>query len=244
MPAYNAARTLERTYADIPHDIADDVIVVDDASRDSTSEVARSLGLRLIVHQKNSGYGANQKTCYREALRLGADIVVMVHADHQYDATKIPQLIAPLLSGKADMVMGSRMLDGKARQGGMPIYKIISNRFLTTVENWVLGLRLTDLHTGLRAYNRDLLNQVPWRLNSNNFVFDTQMIVQAVACGFRLTEIAVSARYFPEASSVNFWVSLRYGIGTLGVLTQYLLHRLSGNTNPLFMRVREPFQPN
>jgi len=241
MPAYNAARTLERTYADMPLNLVDDIIVVDDASQDTTAEIARRLGLHTIVHERNSGYGANQKTCYREALRLGADIVVMVHADHQYDATRIPQLIAPIQAGQADMVMGSRILDGKTLQGGMPVYKFISNRFLTTLENIILGLRLTDLHTGLRAYNRQMLTQVPWLMNSNDFVFDSEMIVQAVACGFRLSEIAVSARYFPEASSVNFRVSLRYGLKTIAVLARYLLHLLAGRSNLQFQRTVERF---
>ena len=236
MPAYNAARTLERTYADIPLDVVHDVVVVDDASRDPTPAVAEALGLRVFVHERNSGYGANQKTCYREALRLGADVVVMLHADHQYDATRIPQLIAPILEDKADMVLGSRIVDGKALAGGMPIYKFISNRFLTTVENMVLKLQLTDLHTGFRAYSRRLLTQVPWMMNSNDFVFDSEMIVQAVSCGFRLSEIAVSARYFPEASSVNFQVSLRYGLKTLGVLVRYLIHIATGRSNPRFLR--------
>lgn len=236
MPAYNAARTLERTYADIPLDVVHDVVVVDDASHDATVAVAKGLGLRVLVHERNSGYGANQKTCYREALRLGADIVVMVHADHQYDATRIPQIIAPILNEEADMVMGSRILDGKALAGGMPLYKFVSNRILTTLENLILNLRLTDLHTGFRAYNRQLLTRVPWAMNSDDFVFDTEMIVQAVACGFRLSEISVSARYFAEASSVNFRVSLRYGILTLGVLIRYLLHLAGGRSNPQFLR--------
>lgn len=240
MPAYNAARTIERTYADIPLDVVDEIIVVDDASHDDTPAVASSLGLRVLVHRQNYGYGANQKTCYREALKLGADIVIMVHADHQYDPTRIPQLIAPIIAGEADMMMGTRIADGRALEGGMPVYKFIANRILTTIENTVLGQRLTDLHTGFRAYNRQLLEGVPWFLNSDDFVFDSEMIVQAVACGFRIGESSVPARYFDEASSVNFWVSLRYGMQTLKVMSRYLMHRLKLRHNPQFVRVGEP----
>lgn len=226
MPAYNAARTLERTYADIPHDLVQTVIVVDDASHDNTVALAKSLGLQVLAHRQNHGYGANQKTCYTHALAQGADVVVMVHADHQYDPTKIPQLIQPILDGQADMMLGTRIAEGKALQGGMPLWKFIANRILTTLENRILGQHLTDLHTGFRAYNRALLSQIPWQQNSNDFVFDTQMIVQAVAFGFRLGEAPVPARYFDEASSVNFGVSVRYGFKTLGVLGLYLLHRI------------------
>jgi glycosyltransferase involved in cell wall biosynthesis len=240
MPAYNASRTIERTYADIPLDIVDEVIVVDDASHDDTAAVASKLGVRVLVHRQNYGYGANQKTCYREALELGADVVIMVHADHQYDPTRIPQLIAPILAGEADMMLGTRIADGQALEGGMPIWKFISNRALTITENLILGQRLTDLHTGFRAYNRQLLESVPWFLNSDNFVFDSEMIVQAVACGFRLSEASVPSRYFDEASSVNFRVSLRYGLDTLSVLGRYLLHRLGIRRNPQFVRVGQP----
>jgi glycosyltransferase involved in cell wall biosynthesis len=221
MPAYNAARTIERTVADISREVVDEILVVDDASRDDTVPIAQRLGLRVLVHRRNRGYGANQKTCYTEALSRGADIVVMVHADHQYDPTRIPQLIAPIQNNTADMMLGTRMADGKALEGGMPIWKFISNRFLTTLENVVLRQNLSDCHTGFRAYSRRLLETVPWFLNSDDFVFDTQMIVQAVACGFRLGETPVPARYFDEASSVNFRVSVRYGLRTLQTLWAY-----------------------
>lgn len=225
MPAYNASRTLERTYRDIPLDLVSHVIVVDDASHDDTSALAARLGLYTLRHRHNLGYGANQKTCYAEALALGADVVVMVHADHQYDPTRIPQLIAPILAGEVDFMLGTRIADGKALEGGMPIWKFISNRALTTFENRVLGQRLTDLHTGMRAYSRALLEQVRWWDNSDDFVFDSEMIAQAAACGFRFGETPVPARYFDEASSVDFGVSLRYGFATLGVMVRFLLHK-------------------
>lgn len=236
MPAYNAVKTIERTYADVPKDIVDHVIVVDDASPDNTPEVAYQLGLQVLVHRENYGYGANQKTCYSEALRQGADIVIMVHADHQYDPTRIPEMIEPILSGRADMMMGTRIAEGKALEGGMPLWKFIANRFLTTLENLILGQHLTDLHTGFRAYSREFLEHVPWFMNSDDFVFDTEMIVQAVACGYRIGETPVPARYFDEASSVNFWVSTRYGFLTLLVLLRYLFHRIGLRATPQFLR--------
>jgi glycosyltransferase involved in cell wall biosynthesis len=236
MPAYNASRTLERTYNDIPLDVVKHVIVVDDASHDDTAALAARLGVRTLVHRKNMGYGANQKTCYTEALALGADVVIMVHADHQYDPTRIPQLIQPILDGKADMMLGTRIADGQALKGGMPLWKFIANRILTTTENLILGQKLTDLHTGMRAYSREFLEHVPWWLNSDEFVFDTEMIVQGVACGFRLAEVPVPARYFDEMSSVNFKVSLRYGLQTLGVLRRLIFHRLGLSRTDQFRR--------
>jgi glycosyltransferase involved in cell wall biosynthesis len=236
MPAYNAVRTVERTYADIPANLVDHVLLVDDASHDQTAQVAHELGIQVIVHRQNYGYGANQKTCYSEALRLGADVVVMVHADHQYDPTRIPAMVAPILAGQADMMLGTRIAEGKALQGGMPLWKFVANRALTTLENVVLGQQLTDLHTGFRAYSRHFLEHVPWFMNSDDFVFDTEMIVQGVACGYRLGETPVPARYFDEASSVNFRVSLRYGVKTVGVLGRYLLHRTGLWYNQQFTR--------
>lgn len=226
MPAYNAARTLKKTYDDIPKDLVDRIILVDDVSQDNTVEIAESLGLKVIVHIQNKGYGGNQKTCYIEALKEGADIVVMLHPDHQYDSKLVPELVRPIIEGRADMVMGSRMLDGRALEGGMPLYKFIANKFLTGVENLTLGLKMTDLHSGFRAYSRELLETVPFLLNSDDFVFDSEMIAQAAAFGFRLAEIPVRARYFKEASSVNFKVSTIYGFKTLFTLLKYLLHKL------------------
>jgi glycosyltransferase involved in cell wall biosynthesis len=225
MPAYNAARTLERTYADIPHDLVHHMILVDDVSKDETVDIAQQLGIEVIVHRQNLGYGGNQKTCYDRALEWGADVVVMLHPDYQYDATRIPQLVAPLLSGDADLMLGSRFL-GDPLAGGMPRWKYISNRFLTGVENLAFGLHLSEYHTGLRAYSRRLLETIPYRLNSDDFVFDQELIAQVVAVGgMRIGEIAVPTRYFEEASSVNFRRSVVYGLSTLRIVARYLLHR-------------------
>jgi len=225
MPAYNAARTLERTYADIPHDLVHHMILVDDVSRDETVEIAKRLGIEVIVHRQNLGYGGNQKTCYDRALEWGADVVVMLHPDYQYDATRIPALVAPILAGEADLMLGSRFL-GDPLAGGMPRWKFVANRFLTGLENLAFGLRLSEYHTGLRAYSRRLLERIPYRLNSDDFVFDQELIAQVVAVGgLEIGEIAVPTRYFEEASSVNFRRSVVYGLSTLRVVTRYLLHR-------------------
>jgi glycosyltransferase involved in cell wall biosynthesis len=232
MPAYNAAKTLERTYADIPHDIVHHVILVDDVSRDETVEVARQLGLETITHRQNRGYGGNQKTCYDRALEWGADVVVMLHPDYQYDATRIPALVAPIVSGEKDLMLGSRFM-GDPLAGGMPRWKYISNRFLTGVENAAFGLHLSEYHTGLRAYSRRLLETIPYRLNSDDFVFDQDLIAQVVAAGgLAIGEIAVPTRYFDEASSVNFKRSVVYGLSTLRVVGRYLLHRTGLRRSP------------
>lgn len=225
MPAYNAAKTLERTYADIPHDLIDRIILVDDVSRDATVEVARQLGLDVIIHRQNRGYGGNQKTCYEAALAAEADVVVMLHPDYQYDATRIPDLIAPIVGGQADLVLGSRFL-GDPIAGGMPKWKYVSNRFLTGLENAAFGLHLSEYHTGLRAYSRRLLETIPFTLNSDDFVFDQELIAQVVAAGdLPIDEIAVPTRYFDEASSVGFRRSVVYGLATLRVVARYVLHR-------------------
>jgi len=226
LPAYNAAKTLVKTYVDLPKERLHRIILVDDVSQDQTVEVARSLGLEVVIHVQNRGYGGNQKTCYLEALKENADVVVMLHPDHQYDSRKVPELVRPILEGKADMVMGSRIVNGRALEGGMPIWKYAANRFLTTVENLVFGTRLTDCHSGLRAYSRKVLTTVPFLLNSDDFVFDSQIIAQAAYLGFRIGEIDVQARYFPEASSVNFCVSTVYGLKTLRVVLEFLLQKL------------------
>jgi len=233
MPAYNAAQTLERTYADIPHAIVDKIILVDDVSRDQTVDIARNLGLDVIVHRQNRGYGGNQKTCYAAALEAGADVVVMLHPDYQYDATRIPALIEPILAGEADLMLGSRFL-GDPLAGGMPRWKYVSNRFLTVVENLAFGLHLSEYHTGLRAYSRHLLETIPYQLNSDDFVFDQELIAQVVAAGMRnqIGEVAVPTRYFEEASSVGFRRSVVYGLSTLRVVARYLLHRLRVRRSP------------
>ncbi len=229
LPAYNAARTLVRTFRDIPRDVVDDVILVDDASQDDTVEIARLLNLKVIRHDKNLGYGGNQKTCYRAALEAGADIVVMVHPDYQYDPTLIPEMIAPIQRGEADCVLGSRMLQkGGASAGGMPIYKQIGNRLLTLIENAILGQRLSEYHTGYRAYSRRLLMCVPFGQNSNNFVFDTEIIIQVLVAGFCIKEIPIPTRYFAHASSVDFFKSVQYGFAILKRLAFYLMWKAGG----------------
>jgi glycosyltransferase involved in cell wall biosynthesis len=239
MPAYNAARTLERTYHDIPHDLVERVILVDDVSRDETVVVARQLGLDVIVHRQNLGYGGNQKTCYDAALAGGATVVVMLHPDYQYDATRIPALVQPILEGRADLVLGSRFL-GDPLAGGMPKWKFLSNRFLTGLENAAFGLHLSEYHTGLRAYSRHLLETIPFRLNSDDFVFDQELIAQVVAAGLgdRIVEIAVPTRYFAEASSVGFRRSVVYGLSTLRVVARFLLHRWQVRRSPKLMARR------
>jgi glycosyltransferase involved in cell wall biosynthesis len=224
MPAYNAAKTLRMTYAELPKDVVDLVIVVDDGSSDETIKIARELGLELFVHNRNYGYGANQKTCYREALRAGADIVVMVHPDYQYDPTLVPQIIAPIENGEADVVLGSRLLGGNVIKQGMPWWKFISNRFLTGIENKAFGLKLAEYHTGYRAYTRRALEMVNLEMNSDNFIFDQEIMAQFVELGLRVSEIPVPTRYFPQASSASFIQSSVYGLSILRVVMRYLLH--------------------
>ena len=237
MPAYNAARTLAQTWQAIPKDWIDRVILVDDGSSDETVRVAEDLHLHVIRHPHNVGYGGNQKTCYMEALRLGADVVVMLHPDGQYDPTLLPDLVRPIIAGEADFVLGSRFATkGGARKGGMPLYKWISNRFLTTVENLVLRRRFSELHTGYRAYSRRFLETVPFLRNSNDFAFDTEVVAQAVRFGFPVAEVAVETRYFPEASSASFTQSVVYGLKTLWVMAVYMLDRVGLHHSRLFRR--------
>ena len=239
MPAYNAAETLVDTYKRIPPDQVQRVILVDDGSIDETVSVAGALDLELIVHPHNAGYGANQKTCYMEALREGAEIVIMLHPDGQYDPDIIPQMIAAIRDGEGDFVLGSRFLPPSgALDGGMPRYKYLANRFLTSVENLVMGTNLSECHTGYRAYSRELLETVPFLRNSNNFVFDTEMIFQTHHFGFRFAEVPVSTRYFNEASSISFFSSMQYGLSTLWVAGRYLLHRTKLWQFDIFRRPR------
>jgi glycosyltransferase involved in cell wall biosynthesis len=226
MPAYNASRTLADTVHAIPTGYYDEIVVVDDHSRDDTVERARALNLKAIRHPHNVGYGGNQKTCYMEALRDGATIVVMLHPDGQYDPAIIPEMIRPIREGRADMVLGSRMLvPGAAKRGGMPLWKRIANRVLTTLENLAMGRRFTECHTGYRAYSRRFLEVVPFLRNSNGFVFDTEVIFQAVHFGLPVVEVPVASRYFDDMSSVGFRQGVVYGIGTLWTAARFLLHR-------------------
>jgi glycosyltransferase involved in cell wall biosynthesis len=225
MPAYNAEKTLRMTYAELPHDRVDCVILVDDGSSDETIRIARELKLEVFVHDRNYGYGANQKTCYREALKAEADIVVMVHPDYQYDPTLLPEIIRPIEEDRADVVFGSRLYNGTALREGMPWWKYIANRFLTGLENRVFGLKLTEFHTGYRAYRRSALEGVNVEMNSDNFIFDQEIVAQFVDLKMRIAEIPVPTRYFPQASSCSFTASCQYGLSVLAVLTRYILHR-------------------
>lgn len=235
MPAYNAERTLAATVADIPPGSIDEIILVDDGSHDRTVELARSMGLTVIVHPQNRGYGGNQKTCYRTALEHGADIVVMIHPDYQYDSRVLGHAVGFLELNICDVVLGSRIRSrAEAISGGMPVYKYLANRFLTFVENLALGQNLGDFHSGFRVYRREVLETVPFERNSDDFVFDTQFLVQAVRFGYRLGDIPVPVRYFDEASSINFRRSLKYGLTTLGVVGQYWLDRLGFSRSSMF----------
>jgi len=234
MPAYNAARTIERTYAEIPLDLVDEVVVTDDASRDETVEIARRLGLRTLVHERNRGYGGNQKTCYAEALRLGADVVVMLHPDYQYPPKLIAAMVGLITDGPFDVVLGSRVLGGRARLGGMPLYKYVSNRALTAAQNLLCSAKLSEYHTGYRAFSRQVLESLPLLENSEDFVFDNQMLAQILYANFEIGEISCPAAYFDEASSINFRRSVTYGLGVLGVSMQYFLQRRGWASFPIF----------
>ncbi len=225
MPAYNAEKTLKDTYNDIPFEIVDDVILVDDASRDRTSEVARNMGIHTIVHENNLGYGGNQKSCYRAALELGADIVIMLHPDYQYTPKLIPAMASMIAYGEFDAVLGSRVLGIGALQGGMPLYKYIANRFLTLFENLLLGHKLSEYHTGYRAFSREILERLPLEKNSNDFVFDNQMLAQIIWFGYRIGELSCPTKYFEDASSINFRRSVAYGLGVLKTAVQFRLQK-------------------
>ena len=238
MPAYHAGRTLEATWRDLPRDVVDQVIVVDDASDDDTVAVARALGLEVILHPHNMGYGANQKTCYREALARGADIVVMVHPDYQYDPRLVTAMAGMIASGVYDMVIGSRILGGGAVAGGMPRWKYVANRALTLFENLLLGAKLSEYHTGFRAYRRELLETLPWQGNSDDFVFDNQLLAQAIVGTYRIGEISVPTRYFAEASSIDFPRSVRYGLGVVSTTLLAFLARHGLYRHRLFPAAR------
>ncbi len=226
LPAYNAAKTLEMTYREIPFEFVDGVVLVDDASRDDTSEVARRLGITTIVHEQNKGYGGNQKTCYRAALGLGADIVIMVHPDYQYTPKLITAMAAMIAYGEFDAVLASRILGTGALKGGMPFYKYLSNRFLTMVENILVGHKLSEYHTGYRAFNREILEKLPLDADSDDFVFDNQMIAQVMWFGYRIGELSCPTKYFEEASSINFRRSVVYGLGVLKTALDFRLTKM------------------
>ncbi|OVE73407.1 glycosyl transferase family 2, partial [bacterium B13(2017)] len=226
LPAYKAEATLKKTYDEIDHTIVDDVIIVDDASSDRTVEIAKEIGIKVFVHEKNMGYGANQKTCYKEALSLNADIVIMLHPDYQYTPKLLIAMASMIAYGEYDMVLASRILVKGALKGGMPLYKYIANRLLTLTENLLLNVKFSEYHTGYRAYTADLLRKIPFEKNSNDFVFDNQLIVQAVHNKFKIGEISCPAKYFEEASSINFSRSVKYGFGVLGCAFTFFLQNL------------------
>lgn len=235
MPAYNAESTLEKTYRDIPQGRVNEIILTDDCSTDKTVEIAKKLGLTVYRHERRKGYGANQKTCYEAALKQGADLVFMIHPDYQYDSRLIPYALGFFTTGVCDVIIGSRIRTRReALAGGMPLYKYISNRFLTIVENMVLGQNLGDFHSGFRGYTREVLEKIPYRNNSDDFVFDTEFLAQAVYFGFKIGDIPVPCRYFKEASSINFLRSTIYGLKTLLVMVKYILQKSGLCTYKIF----------
>lgn len=240
MPAYNAAKTLEATFRGIPKGAVHECILVDDVSADMTVQVARKLGIKVFLHRENQGYGGNQKTCYVEAIKTGADIIVMLHPDYQYDPKKLPDLVGPILKNEADVVLGSRM--AYADQGGMPQYKKFANHFLTWCENKVFRMNLSEYHTGFRAFRRSTLEKIPFLLNSNDFVFDQEIIAQLVWFDARFGEISVPHRYFPEASTINFFRSVRYGIGILLTLIRYQSNRWNLTHSKVFQPLHHDYR--
>jgi glycosyltransferase involved in cell wall biosynthesis len=244
LPAYNAERTLEQTYKEIPQDIVDDVLLVDDKSADRTVSLARRLGIETFLHDKNYGYGRNQKTCYEEALRRNAGIIVMVHPDYQYTPKLITAMASMIAFDVYDVVLGSRIIGGRSLKGGMPVYKYIANRFLTAFENLLLGSKLSEFHTGYRAYARKVLEAIPLHENSDDFVFDNEMLVQIIYFGYRVGEISCPARYFEEASSIGFGKSVKYGFGVITTTLKCLVHRMKLRKDPLFDTKDRKLIPN
>jgi glycosyltransferase involved in cell wall biosynthesis len=236
LPAYNAEKTLIDTYNDIPKDIVDDMILVDDASRDSTVKISKRLGIKTVIHPENKGYGANQKTCYIEALKKNPDIIIMLHPDFQYSPKLITAMSAMIASGEYDVVLASRVLGRGALRGGMPLYKYIANRILTLIENIMVGYKLTEYHTGYRAYSSEVLKNIPFMKNSDDFVFDNEIIAQIIYFKYRIAEISCPTRYFPEASSINFTRSIKYGFGVLGTSFKFLLQRIRLMKFPIFIK--------
>jgi len=237
LPAYNAEKTLAQTYAEIPFDIVDEVVLVDDASRDETVELAKRLGIRHVIrHERNKGYGGNQKTCYDTALALGADIVVMLHPDYQYTPKLLTAMTSIIANGVYPCVLGSRILGGGALKGGMPLYKYIANRFLTLAQNLLMGQKLSEYHTGYRAFSREVLQTVNYHANSDDFIFDNEMLAQIFYAGFEIAEITCPTKYFAEASSINFMRSSIYGLGVLRVSIQYALQKLGLGSFRIFQK--------
>jgi glycosyltransferase involved in cell wall biosynthesis len=237
LPAYNAEETIERTYHDIPLDIVDDVLLVDDNSSDKTLGAAKKLGIKSFIHDKNYGYGRNQKTCYQEALKLGADIIVMVHPDYQYTPRLVTAMASMIAYGVYDAVLGSRIIGGGALKGGMPLYKYIANRFLTAIENLLLGSKLSEFHTGYRAFSRAVLESIPFHLNSDNFRFDNEMLAQVIYAGHRLGEISCPTKYFEEASSISLVNSFMYGLGVLATAMKFRFQKMGLLKSRLFVDV-------
>ena len=240
MPAYNAEKTLKKTYDEIPHEIVDEIVLVDDKSMDHTAEIARTLRIHTLVHPQNRGYGGNQKTCYAKALDIGADIIVMLHPDYQYTPKLITAMASLIAEGVFDCVLGSRILGVGALQGGMPKYKYFSNRFLTAVQNILLHYKLSEYHTGYRAYSREVLQAVPFELNSDNFVFDNQILAQIIYSGFSIGEISCPTRYMDDSSSINFLDSIAYGVGVLHTSLTYRLNAWGLISSPRFAKIRKP----
>ncbi len=234
LPAYNAAKTLKMTYDDIPREFVDEVVLVDDASWDGTSAIAEELGIRTIIHEQNTGYGGNQKTCYKTALALGADIVIMLHPDYQYTPKLIPAMVSMIAFGEFDAVLASRILGVGALRGGMPLYKYMANRALTFLENLLVGHKLSEYHTGYRAFSREILERLPLDSNSDDFVFDNQMLTQIIWFGYRIGEISCPTKYFKDASSINFRRSVVYGVGVLKTALQFRLCKLKLCTGGIF----------
>jgi glycosyltransferase involved in cell wall biosynthesis len=235
MPAYNASKTLKLTYTDLPHESIDAIILVDDGSKDETVRIARDLGLTVFIHTHNFGYGANQKTCYQEALKAGATIVVMIHPDYQYDPTLLPEIIHPIKDRSFDVVFGSRMKSVSAYKQGMPWWKYIANNILTALENYTFNLNLSEFHTGYRAYSKEALEQIDFRVNSDGFIFDQEIVAQLVSGDFRIGEISVPVRYFPDASSASFIASSIYGLGILWLCLRFWLHKIGVWKQPRFI---------
>ncbi|HOZ55645.1 MAG TPA: glycosyltransferase family 2 protein [bacterium] len=234
MPAYNAAKTLKKTYEQIPRDIVDDIILVDDRSSDETVKQAEKLNIKTFIHEKNKGYGGNQKTCYQEALKLGADIVVMLHPDYQYDPRLITALSSMIASGVYDVALGSRILGGESVKGGMPRYKYYLNRILTFIQNLATGKKLSEYHTGYRAFSRKVLTSIPLNNNSDDFVFDNQMLMQIIFFNFKIGEISCPTKYEPESSSINFKRSCEYGIGVIFTIIQFFIAKSKITTINIF----------